>query len=566
MEADFVALDLEFTGIELTNQTRYSFFDTAAERYAKVRDSLAKTTVFQFGLACFCKTASGNSLGVENKWQAHVYNIALFPPSLAALDISFLCQASALQFLTEHDMDITAIVKNGVSFMTDDQEDTVRVALMDGRYRHHFQEKQERELQLRCLRVAEWIETKQEVNEAVPHCDVLPILGVPSYALQCELRARFEDIWTYSTNDGLVVVYCVSKEKRMELENQEQLESEPCHFQYGSACLPRNESNMFIEELLGFTRVFRLLVNLKKPLVGHNCYMDLLMMFDKFYHCLPEDYDAFKNELHNLFPLVFDTKYLCYQMQSSMRETHLLDRTGLRDLYLALTGFAVTPVLMNSIKDIADVTEVGTTVDANYVFPQIIFEDGLETESYMIGKCAHEAGCDAFMTGVVLLRLAHILATQDCSGLSNYRLNFFLYKNALNKHANYINLIKANIHSINLAHQDPRTSRPPPVLITKSVNVHNSIDNNINLQDVANQVAIFGLAHVRKLDSRKVLVVMSTYNGMRALLRGMCDNKDYDICIFQPLRHQYWLRVGVWLGTVISTSISIVALRSVWRR
>lgn len=38
---------------------------------------------------------------------------------------------------------------------------------------------------------------------------------------------------------------------------------------------------------LGFTKIFRLLIQYKKPLVVHNGIMDLMYLYEKFYEPLP---------------------------------------------------------------------------------------------------------------------------------------------------------------------------------------------------------------------------------------------------------------------------------------
>lgn len=53
---------------------------------------------------------------------------------------------------------------------------------------------------------------------------------------------------------------------------------------------------------VGFTNVVKLLINSKKPLVGHNCYFDLLFLYSHFIDTLPYSYDDFKKSLNKLFP------------------------------------------------------------------------------------------------------------------------------------------------------------------------------------------------------------------------------------------------------------------------
>jgi hypothetical protein len=42
-----------------------------------------------------------------------------------------------------------------------------------------------------------------------------------------------------------------------------------------------------MHSLLGFSRLFKLLVELKKPIVGHNILLDLMIMYNQFHEQLP---------------------------------------------------------------------------------------------------------------------------------------------------------------------------------------------------------------------------------------------------------------------------------------
>lgn len=42
-----------------------------------------------------------------------------------------------------------------------------------------------------------------------------------------------------------------------------------------------------MDSLLGFSRLFKLLVELQKPIVGHNILLDLMIMYNQFYEQLP---------------------------------------------------------------------------------------------------------------------------------------------------------------------------------------------------------------------------------------------------------------------------------------
>lgn len=50
--------------------------------------------------------------------------------------------------------------------------------------------------------------------------------------------------------------------------------------------------------------------NQSRAIVGHNCLTDVINMYRCFIGDLPESVDEFRRELHDLFPMILDTKYL----------------------------------------------------------------------------------------------------------------------------------------------------------------------------------------------------------------------------------------------------------------
>jgi len=53
---------------------------------------------------------------------------------------------------------------------------------------------------------------------------------------------------------------------------------------------------------IGFTSVIELLIESKKQIVGHNCYLDLLFLYSHFVDYIPKNYLEFKTKLTELFP------------------------------------------------------------------------------------------------------------------------------------------------------------------------------------------------------------------------------------------------------------------------
>ena len=67
--------------------------------------------------------------------------------------------------------------------------------------------------------------------------------------------------------------------------------------------------------MLGFTKIFRLLIEHKKPLILHNGFMDLMFLYEKFYEPLPDTVAEFKTKVNELFPLIYDTKHISTEMK-----------------------------------------------------------------------------------------------------------------------------------------------------------------------------------------------------------------------------------------------------------
>ena len=81
----------------------------------------------------------------------------------------------------------------------------------------------------------------------------------------------------------------------MRLSDEEKLEREQRQ---------REEKQALLNRKLGFRRVFKLLADAKKPLIGHNCMFDILFMMSHFAAPLPDNWEEVQEAVHSLFPLV----------------------------------------------------------------------------------------------------------------------------------------------------------------------------------------------------------------------------------------------------------------------
>jgi hypothetical protein len=110
------------------------------------------------------------------------------------------------------------------------------------------------------------------------------------------------------------------------------------------ASVDDESEKLAIDRVIGFSRVFRELVRSKKTFVGHNCFTDFLLMHCAFRGPMPEDYVEGKKRIRSMFPRIFDTKHVAYQVTQELKELKglavVFDETDLERLHKALEKHA----------------------------------------------------------------------------------------------------------------------------------------------------------------------------------------------------------------------------------
>lgn len=137
----------------------------------------------------------------------------------------------------------------------------------------------------------------------------------------------------------------------------------------------KHEVDSLFEYELGFSRVIELIINAKKPLVGHNLFLDIMFLYQQFIADLPDSLEEFVHNFSFYFPSVYDTK--------AMAEV--------------LGFFNVTTLNAMSNKCISD------KKFANYL--QFDYDAQAGFTKYLSGAALHEAGYDSYITGIVFASL-----------------------------------------------------------------------------------------------------------------------------------------------------------------
>ena len=327
-ECDFVAFDCEFTGLLAARASRYSALDDVAARYAKLRDSATAFGLLQLGLSCFRWDQA------RARWAITAYSFHVLPAASNALqqERRFACQLGSLAFLAQWGFDFNKSFHHGIPFISLREEATLRSNATE----------------------------RQSTTSPSPSTS-------PALTLNAEPRLWMDglcpaiDAWPPATPE--LVLPPMNSFQRLLVYQQLPLRYPPDAFsiskrQGGPGCTAgclalrrisadpgaratalaeeQRQLDRHLEDQIGFRRVLDAVIQHRKPIVGHNCWLDLCHLFQKFIDAqMPLQADDFKASLLAHFPLILDTKFLA-KSAAGLEHTHLSDLAKMTADWLSL--------------------------------------------------------------------------------------------------------------------------------------------------------------------------------------------------------------------------------------
>ncbi|KAJ3643617.1 hypothetical protein Zmor_026318 [Zophobas morio] len=500
-KAKFISLDLEFSALEPLQAPR--LFDNNKERYAKLRKNLLNVVPVQVGITVF------HFDNTTDDYFGDMYTFYVAPPAFLVIDKPFFFQASTTKFLCLHNFDFNKFAYLGIPYLNNEEERILREKLASGDLfgencflRSEFNDVVKTYVPI----VSKWYNSSTVGNFLeIPDLKKYEQFHEIIYFMHKHLRSRFPNLWTYEKNG----CFCVKKVSVEELE----VFRKNCKL---------NED--ILNDLIGFKHVFNLLVTLRKPIIGHNVLQDLMIIINNFHSPLPDSYSQFKALTHNLFPTIFDTKNVYYELRSTIPKEKLPEDTDLKSLFNYFKDGLGRHLVVNS-----------TAIESNI--------DQQKVDHY------HDAGWDSYCTGYIFLRMAHFKIAKNYPKHKKFVTNELIA--AVMEYKNRVNVIRGASSHIRIDGEDPTSNRPPWLIVESLKN------EPLDVSDLMSTLSSYGSVDIKKFSSsgNRVLVAVDNYRAARDISKVLKTHQKFQVRQYNAFRHSPLAQVVLLSAVTISGTL-----------
>ncbi|ESL05358.1 hypothetical protein TRSC58_06996 [Trypanosoma rangeli SC58] len=363
---DFYAVDQEMTGVNFEDQHRSQLM-SLTELYKENLDVVRRYVAFQFGITLF-------TLLEEGVYEVKPYNFYLLKGYG-----DFAVNTEAIFFLVSHEMDFQKWLASGLHYCNKEEEEKEKQEHCTEKCTHGPSDMEEKIAFHIVNEIEEWW-----MNSSKREKDTLSFKMIMTEKIKAivMLLLKQRDIYVHLKYDTISKVYQLPADitvRRIDSQNANLQKKE----------LGSHSFSSFVGAL-GFRELWKCLTKCKKPIVGHNFFLDIMFMMHMHETKLPMEYEEFKKQVHTLFPCIYDTKTLSKAMIFSIPRTSL----HLQGLY----------------KECCKLNEKSKTSVRFYSPPGFHLYDERCVGS---GGKAHEAGYDAYMTGIVFAIIKNLYKNID---------------------------------------------------------------------------------------------------------------------------------------------------------
>ena len=366
--SQYVSFDCEMTGINLGTKTDGTKYDTQEFRYYKQREVVSKLDLIQIGFTFYQertkkiekepekdkdkKEIEEKQFYLERTFLFYLYkNSKLKMINEDLFDSELRAHPAALKFLGDTNFDFNILIKKGINFNKLQNREKIKNALSEKKILLSngamFLSKENESLLIeKVIQVSEYIikgtSKPFEINFDNNRLLIF-FLGI-----------NFKKLLNI---DGFIITksFEKGKDKTIIITKKENISNNGFNQKYNSfdnfKIIIKNDVNIIYqsryqlgcfsneeivdqltEEELGFSKFIEYLCAKKIPIIGHNIYYDMMFVFDKLIGDLPPDFYSFKEQIHQYFPIIYDTKYITTKLTQQYKKCNI-EKTNLDNVY-----------------------------------------------------------------------------------------------------------------------------------------------------------------------------------------------------------------------------------------
>ena len=393
--SEFIAFDLEFSGLI---PSKFKIYDSAEEDFKKSKIQVENYRIIQIGLTPFIKKKDSN-----NSYIAKPYNIYVFPSEKQSNNKCDFYVESIL-FNKEHNCDFNKWIKDGVSYLNNEQIDKLKDRFGKGSLNKYEPKDDKQFKNIVLYKDSDKILYKNfldKFNEFYNNPEVTIFKHekffrhILLYFLNNISKEVRNTIFIESKDDYIYIYKLNSveeKNKKIDEENNELLE--------------------MIKKEKGVKTIIEQIVKSEKPIVGHNCFIDLLFIMNYFFEPIPGNFYFFKCYLLTYFPGgIYDTKLLYNMSKLNFSCSENEGQKGHINLEGLFKGLIKENDLLSSDKKIL----IEIPKDEGFIN---YLEDFEKTSKF------HQADYDSFTTGSAFIFMKNLLGVEYINELKN-KLNCY---------------------------------------------------------------------------------------------------------------------------------------------
>jgi len=366
--SQYVSFDCEMTGINLGTKTDGTKYDTQEFRYYKQREVVSKLDLIQIGFTFYQertkkiekepekekdkKEIEEKQFYLERTFLFYLYkNSKLKMINEDLFDSELRAHPAALKFLGDTNFDFNILIKKGINFNKLQNREKIKntlnekkILLSNGAM---FLSKENESLLIeKVIQVSEYIikGTSKPFEISFDNNRLLIFFLGINFKKLLNIDGF---IITKSFEKGKDKTIIITKKENISINGFNQKYNSFDNFKiiikndvniiyqsrYQLGCFSNEEIiDQLTDEELGFSKFIEYLCAKEIPIIGHNIYYDMMFVFDKLIGDLPPDFYSFKEQIHQYFPIIYDTKYITTKLTQQYKKCNI-EKTNLDNVY-----------------------------------------------------------------------------------------------------------------------------------------------------------------------------------------------------------------------------------------